>query len=258
MKKNRSLYILLNAIILLPILILILFSFIIRFKDNTIFPSYISIDRIFVLTKPTYVKLIFSSIMISFASSILAVTFSLPASYALAYFDFKFKNIILVIALFPILVPPFAYFMGLLRSFSIIGINDTLFGVIISHMILIIPYGIINFKSAFLSIGYKYEEVAKAFGGNVIDRTIYITMPLLKNTIIATVALGFTISFSQYFLTLLVGGGRIKTYALYVLLLIQGNNRALASAASLYYIIINGAFLILISKIHNNRELETL
>lgn len=255
---NKIFYKILLIIVILPIVILSIFSFCIRFNKDSIVPSYVSIDRLLMLLKPIYLKLIISSILISFISAVLAVILALPAAYAVAYYDFKYKNLFLILTLVPILVPPYAYFMGLLKVFNIFKINDTIFGVILSHAIVIIPYGIINIKNAFLSLGKKYEEMALTFKDNIINRLINITLPLMKNTIIATISLGFTISFSQYFLTLLVGGGKIKTYALYVFPLIQGNNRALASIASLFYILINAIFLIFICKTNFDKDKITL
>lgn len=255
---KKLFYKILILIVFIPIIALIIFSFCIRFDKYNILPSYISFDRLFILLKPVYLKLIISSVLISFISSIVAIIVALPAAYVVAYYDFRFKNLFLVLTLFPILVPPYAYFMGLLKIFNLLNISDSIFGVILSHTILILPYGIINMKNAFSSVGRKYEEMAITFNDKPLNRFLYIILPIFINTIIATIAVGFTISFSQYFLTLLVGGGKVKTYALYVLPLIQGNNRALAAAASLYYILINGIFLIFISKTHFNKDITTL
>ena len=48
--------------------------------------------------------------------------------------------------------------------------------------------------------------------------------------------MAFILSYSQYFTTLLIGGGKVKTLALVLVPYIQSGDRALASVYSIVYV----------------------
>ena len=62
---------------------------------------------------------------------------------------------------------------------------------------------------------------------------------------LASLNMGFIISYSQYFTTLLIGGGRVKTIALVLFPYIQSGDRPLMSAYSVFFIF-SGLFIFVI------------
>ena len=50
-------------------------------------------------------------------------------------------------------------------------------------------------------------------------------------------SMAFILSYSQYFITLLIGGGKIKTIALVLVPYIQSGDRPLASIYSMVYVL---------------------
>ena len=62
------------------------------------------------------------------------------------------------------------------------------------------------------------------------------TLPSLLPGILSSVSMGFILSYSQYFTTLMVGGGRVKTIALVLVPYIQSGDRALSSVYSVAFV----------------------
>ena len=58
------------------------------------------------------------------------------------------------------------------------------------------------------------------------------TFPSLLPGILSSMSMGFILSYSQYFTTLMVGGGRVKTIALVLVPYIQSGDRSLSSVYS--------------------------
>ena len=58
----------------------------------------------------------------------------------------------------------------------------------------------------------------------------------------------YLISFSQYFLTMLIGGGRIVTYPMIMFPYIQSGDRNIAALYSMVFLIVSIMVLILIEK----------
>ena len=57
-----------------------------------------------------------------------------------------------------------------------------------------------------------------------------VTLPALMPACISVLAMSYLISFSQYFLTLLIGGGRVRTFTVLMVPFLQGGDRTLAGA----------------------------
>ena len=78
-------------------------------------------------------------------------------------------------------------------------------------------------------VGCRLEEQAMVLGAGPFRAFFQVTLPALLPGILSSVSMGFILSYSQYFTTLMVGGGRIKTIALVLIPYIQSGDRALSS-----------------------------
>lgn len=239
LKNKNIIYKILIALVLIPIIAIFIQSLILRYDYKSVLPDVISIDNYKKFFTQNYFRLLLSSILMSIISAVITIIISLPMANVLADVSMKHRTTLYVILLAPILVPQFVYFYGIQNVFARLGIVNTYIGVILSHVIVMMPYAIINLSNDILLYGKKYEEVAFVIGAS--DFRLYkdIMLPLIKGTLINTLGLLFIISFSQYFITLMIGGGVVKTYATYIFPLILGNDRNFAAKAAFIYIAIN-------------------
>lgn len=53
---------------------------------------------------------------------------------------------------------------------------------------------------------------------------------------LSSFSVAYIVSFSQYFLTLLIGGGQVKTFTIVMVPLLQGGNRNIASVYSTVFL----------------------
>ncbi len=239
LKSKNIIYKILVTIIIIPIIAIFIQSLIIRYDYESILPNVISIANFKSFLTVDYFKLLLSSIIMSTISAIVTIFISFPLANSMVHMKMKHRTTLYVLLLTPILVPQFVYFYGIQIVFSKINITNTYLGVILSHIIVMMPYAIINISNDILLYGKKYDDVAIVMG--ISDYELYrdIILPLIKETLINTFGLLFIISFSQYFLTLMIGGGIIKTYAIYLFPLILGNDRNFAAKSTFIYILIN-------------------
>ena len=242
----------LNLIVILPLVTLFIYSIFINYQYDDVLPSLISFRNYKIVFNEENIKVLLYSIILSLASSFLSVIASYLFVRVLRIYKCSIANILKLLSAIPILVPAFSYIMGIGVALNLIGINDTIFGVIISHAIVILPYSIFLLDNSFEIIGEEYEELAFILGANEIKTVFDISLPMLRQSIFNSLAIGFVISFSQYFITLIIGGGVVKTYAMIIFPLIQGNNRGLASASALIYCLINIIIYMFFIKKDNN------
>lgn len=88
-----------------------------------------------------------------------------------------------------------------------------------------------------------------------------VTFPMLMPVMLASMSMSYIVSFSQYFITLLIGGGSVKTFAIVMVPYLQGGDR---NIASIYSMIFLGITLIVfaifegISKLWTKMEAENI
>lgn len=254
MKNNKLssfiLYIL-GVFIIFPLIILCIWAFSKNWPWPLIFPRQLGlrgIKNVLNLGNNSLVVLL-NSIGISLIVTFLAILISIPAGKALAFYNFKGKNLIKIIILTPLIIPPICIGLGIHVFFIKIGIAGKLIGVVIIHLVLCIPYSVRIITNVFEIIGEKIELQGKILGANKFQRFIYITLPMISSGLISAGSFVFIISFSQYFLTFLIGGGRIITYPILMFPFIRSGDRTIAASYSLVFVLVSLFVLFIIEKL---------
>ena len=86
------------------------------------------------------------------------------------------------------------------------------------------------------ALGSRYEEQAAVLGAAPLRAFWEVSFPALLPGILSSFSMAFIISYSQYFTTLMVGGGRVKTISLVLVPYIQSGDRALSSIYSAAFV----------------------
>ncbi|PAB58580.1 ABC transporter permease [Anaeromicrobium sediminis] len=251
MKKNKFICEFIIKIIILSLIIpvgtLIIWSFTARWPWPHMKPSGFNIGSIeYVFKSNNFFEVLFHSLGISFIVTILTNLISIPGAKAIGVYDFKGKELIKTLIIVPIIVPIVAVSMGIHVTFIKAGLANNTLGVIIVQLVVTLPYSMKILISAFENIKDKFEMQGQVLGANRFQQFRYITLPLIMPSLISSSSLVFVISFSQYFLTLLIGGGRVITYSMVMFPFIQSGDRSLGSAYGIIFIIITLAVLFLL------------
>lgn len=227
------------AFIIIPIMTLPLWSLFGRWAWPDIFPSGFSLRTVsYIFSSSTNMKkVLFDSFILSFFVSIIASIIGLMTARALVFYNFKFKKIISFLSMLPIIVPATAFAMGIHVVFIKLGWANCCFGVILVHLIYAVPYTINIMIDITSLIGDKLEVQAHVLGVDPYRSFFYITLPLMIPGILSSMSIAYVISFSQYFLTLLIGGGNVETLSVIMVPFIQSGDRSMASAYSLLFIL---------------------
>ena len=133
----------------------------------------------------------------------------------------------------PLIVPQIAFLFGLQILFLIIGLHDTLFAVIIAHLVFALPYVFLALSDPWRAVDPRYGLIAGALGASPARVFWRIRLPLALRATAVAAALGIAVSVAQYLPTLLIGGGRIATVTTEAVALAAGGNRRLISVYAL-------------------------
>ena len=238
MKPLKLVLVVLVLLILLPLGVLILWSLAERWPWPLLVPNAYSLRplRELLFGSAKLSQLLGSSISLALVVAVLGTVLGLMTARATELYDFPGKALIRAGAFLPLLVPGTVFAMGIQITLIRLGLSDTLGGVVLVHLITAAPYCITIMADITQSVGKKLEEQALVLGANPWRAFWLVTVPELLPGILSSMSMGFILSYSQYFTTLMVGGGRVKTIALVLIPYIQSGDRALSAMYSLAFV----------------------
>jgi putative spermidine/putrescine transport system permease protein len=155
-----------------------------------------------------------TSLVLGVTVSAVAVLVGLSAGRALGLYAFRGKRLVQFLLLAPAIVP---------------GLTVTL-GIQVS-----------NFET-------EYEDQARVLGAGPLRAFWHVTLPVLRPSIVVAAFFAFLISWSEYILTLLIGGGTVKTLPLLLFAYIGGSDLNLAAALAVLFLLPPFALVLLTSR----------
>lgn len=178
-----------------------------------------------------------NSTIIAVTVAVLAGLVGLAAGRALGLYRFRGKRIVQFLVLAPVIVPPLAVTLGVHVVFIRVGLANTIPGVVLVHLIPTIPYVTLVMASVYANYDPAYEEQARVLGAGPAAAFRHVTLPQVFPGLAVAGLFAFLISWSEYILTLLVGGGRVQTLPLLLFSFLQGTDTSVAAALSLVFVV---------------------
>lgn len=181
-------------------------------------------------------EILLSSICLAMTVAVIGTIIGILTARATELYDFPGKRLVHLTSFLPLLVPGTVFAMGIQITLIRLGLSDTVAGVIIVHLIAAVPYCITIMTDVTRAVGNRLEEQAMVLGADPFRAFFLVTLPALLPGILSSMSMGFILSYSQYFTTLMVGGGRVKTLALVLVPYIQSGDRALSAVYSVAFV----------------------
>jgi putative spermidine/putrescine transport system permease protein len=264
-KRNKFtslLLIVFALVILLPMLTILIWAFTERWAWPDLWPQVHSTRAIQEIMgrKNQIFQLFISSILLSTAVAALSVVIGTMTARALIFYEFKGKGIFYFLSIMPFMVPTTVFAMGIQVVFIKAGLHNTVYGVIIAHLIYSLPYAIRLLIEGTKGVGKELEEQAKVLGAAPWQAFYKVTLPLLVPALLSSFSMAYIVSFSQYFITLLIGGGKVKTFTMVMVPYLQSGDRNIASIYSSAFLgitlVIFGAFEWIANKYSKNYNVD--
>ncbi|QHI73546.1 ABC transporter permease [Aminipila terrae] len=225
--------------IIVPLLILPFWSFTSRWPWPELLPKGLTMrgaeEALF--QSADILNVLFSSIILSMTVALLAAVIGGMTARALVFYDFKGKSFISFATILPIIIPGTAFAMGIHVVCIYLGLADSFLGVVLVHLIYALPYTINIMMDVTAMLGNGLEIQSQVLGISPLKSFYHVTLPLLMPGIISSVSMAYIISFSQYFITLMIGGGKVRTLSVVMVPFIQGGDRTIASSYALLFVL---------------------
>lgn len=177
------------------------------------------------------------SIGISAGVTLLSVLIGVPAGRALGLYHFRGKGVVALMILAPTIVPGIAVALGIHTVFIGLGLTNSVTGVILVHLVPTLPYMVLVMAGIFANYDPNHEAQARCLGATPLQTFRHVTLPAILPGIIVGAMFTFLVSWSQYILTLLIGGGRVVTLPLILFSFATSGRNDIAGAIAMIYIL---------------------
>ena len=140
-----------------------------------------------------------NSIIVALSATVISLFFSIPGAYAFARLDFPGRQILFYTAVFTIMFPWIVITIPVYEVFFVLGLINTLTGVIIAIAIFTLPQNIWLLQGFFRQgIPANIEEAALIDGNTEITAFIRIVLPLSAPAIGAAALFSFLVGWNNF------------------------------------------------------------
>lgn len=174
-----------------------------------------------------------NSLAVALATTALAVLIGWPAARVIGERRPRRSGFVLLALALPLLVPPYALGFGLTEWFIRLDLAGTLPGLVLAHLVLVLPYVVLLLAPGFGPHVTELEEMARALGTPPLRRVALVTVPAVRGTLAAAALVGFLVSWSQYGSSLAIGAG-VEMLPLVVLPFVQTDPQVAAALTLLF------------------------
>lgn len=185
------------------------------------------------VSDPAHRRALVNSLALGVVTAIVATACALPLGRAAASGTRIVRRTVALLAFTAVALPPVALGIGLQLTVLTLGLGGTLAGVFLSHLVPALGYLTLVFLGVFTRWDARLDDAAATLGADGFTRWRLVVLPLLRRPIAEALALGFLVSWAQVALTLLVGGGAVRTLPLDVLAMLQAGQDQRAAAGAL-------------------------
>ena len=150
------------------------------------------------------------SVVLGLAVAVIATPLGAMAGRALGWREVRRPGAVAVALLLPVLLPPFAVSMGL----DVILLRLRIPGPVAVVAILVVfalPYCAYVTATGYAACDPQLEEQARSLGATPRQARLRATLPAVRRSLTVAAVLAFLVGWSDYVVTVLLGGGRFVT-----------------------------------------------
>lgn len=144
--------------------------------------------------EPVFVRAIVLSIELAVGSALVATALGFLAAYVLVRTEFLGRRLAWSLFLSPLILPQIVLGVALLQFFTMLGMSNSLFGLLIAHVVAVIPYVIRTVAAALTTVDVRVEEAAADLGANRLTTLVLVVAPMVKGALIAAGLFAFIMS----------------------------------------------------------------
>lgn len=198
---------------------------------------------------PEFLRAFRDSLWLAALSSTVAIGLAVPAALAIARYRFPGREAMTALFMSPLMVPHVVLGIAFLRFFTQIGLSGTFLGLVLSHIIVILPFALRLVLAASYGIDRRIEHAAISLGASPAVVFRRVTLPLILPGVVSGWLLAAINSFDEVTMTVFIASPATTTLPVRMFLYIQDNIDPLIAAVSACLIALTAILLLALDRL---------
>jgi len=194
-----------------------------------------------------------SSLVVAFGSSFAATLLGAMVAILMLRYKFRGQNLLVALAVLPLIVPYVVLGVALLLLFSVLHIDRSLWTVGIAHTVVALPYTLLIIASRLAGFDPSLEEAAMDLGADYPTTLRRVVLPLIFPAMVSAWLTAFTVSFDEFALALFLAGTQ-PTFPVYLFSQLRFANRLPIMIALAVLMMIGTLIMVFIAERIRRRE----
>jgi putative spermidine/putrescine transport system permease protein len=204
---------------------------------------------------PEFVEAFWASLWLGALSASVAIVFTVPCAIAVARYRFPGRDALVTFLQSPLMIPPVVLGIAFLRFFTEIGLGGTFLGLVLSHVIIVMPFSLRLVIAASAGLDPQLEHAAISLGASWWQSFARIILPLILPGVASGWVLAFITSFDEVTMTVFIASPRTTTLPVRLFLYIQDNIDPLVAAVSAALIGLTVVAMLLLDRLYGLERL---
>jgi len=142
------------------------------------------------------------------------------------------------VLLAPLYVPRVLVGLALLLAFAWMNVSGSLMGMIVSHVLITMPYATRTVMVGMRAVSASVQEAARVLGATQWQTFWLVTVPIIRSSLLSGFVFALIISFSDIYLALFISGPQSITLPMRLFTFMEWDQSPLVAAASAIQILI--------------------
>jgi putative spermidine/putrescine transport system permease protein len=203
-----------------------------------------------ILDYPEFIRAFRDSLWLAALSSTVAIGLAVPAALGIVRYRFLGREAMTALFMAPLMVPHVVLGIAFLRFFSQIGLSGTFLGLVLSHIIVILPFALRLVLAASYGMDQRIEDAAVSLGADAATVFRRVTLPLILPGVVSGWMLSFINSFDEVTMTVFIASPSTTTLPVRMFLYIQDNIDPLVTSVSACLIAMTVVVMILLDRLY--------
>jgi putative spermidine/putrescine transport system permease protein len=231
--------------LLLPIIFIVLLSF--GSSRWLIFPPPAWTTKWYVelFSNTQWLQSALTSAKIAMLVAVLSVLVGLCSALAITRGTFPGRNYLRVLLLMPMVLPVVVLAVGIYSLFLRLGLNGTLVGFVLAHLVIALPFSVIVIANALQKFDRSIEDAAILCGATPLQAKLRVTFPAIRFSLFTAAIFSFLASWDEVVIAIFMASPTLQTFPVKIWTTLRQDLTPVIAAASSLLVLLTVVMLLL-------------
>lgn len=147
---------------------------------------------------------LWNSALVAVLTTIISGSLGTITAFGFVRSEIRYKNIISLVVLIPMMIPPIILGLALARFAGFLGFGSGFLAVLLAHSVFTFPYVFLIVRARLVTFDRSLEKASMVLGAGPVESAVNITLPIISPAIISSMFVAFIVSFGEFTATQLL------------------------------------------------------